>query len=194
MCLTGRQLWRWGQCCCHYRPYWQLQNQMTHRTLWWPIRWEEHWVSMSVCERGRVCIISMPLFVDLTICSLSKCDLLNCHLVRFLCCCLAACSVLWCVLYFFLSFFSLFLSLSPQYKQNPEMFKQTARLWSHVYAGAPSSSPEYTRKIDKLCAMGFDKVSGPPVTSSNAVSAVDTFITHLHFIMVHQWICFVWIL
>lgn len=45
-----------------------------------------------------------------------------------------------------------------QYKQNPEMFKQTARLWSHVYAGAPASCPEYTRKIDKLCAMGFDKV------------------------------------
>lgn len=39
------------------------------------------------------------------------------------------------------------------------MFKQTARLWSHVYAGAPVSSPEYTRKIDKLCAMGFEKVS-----------------------------------
>lgn len=37
------------------------------------------------------------------------------------------------------------------------MFKQTARLWSHVYAGAPISSPDYTRKIDKLCAMGFDK-------------------------------------
>lgn len=39
------------------------------------------------------------------------------------------------------------------------MFKQTARLWSHVYAGAPVSSPEYTRKIDKLCSMGFEKVS-----------------------------------
>ncbi len=37
--------------------------------------------------------------------------------------------------------------------------QQTARLWSHVYAGAPVSSPEYTRKIDKLCSMGFDKVS-----------------------------------
>lgn len=48
---------------------------------------------------------------------------------------------------------------TTQYKQNPEMFKQTARLWSHVYAGAPVSSPEYTRKIDKLCAMGFEKVS-----------------------------------
>ncbi|XP_016430621.1 ubiquitin-conjugating enzyme E2 K-like [Sinocyclocheilus rhinocerous] len=47
--------------------------------------------------------------------------------------------------------------VANQYKQNPDMFKQTARLWSHVYAGAPVSSPEYTRKIDKLCAMGFDK-------------------------------------
>ncbi|KAF1395206.1 hypothetical protein PFLUV_G00009140 [Perca fluviatilis] len=47
--------------------------------------------------------------------------------------------------------------VANQYKQNPEMFKQTARLWSHVYAGAPISSPDYTRKIDKLCAMGFDK-------------------------------------
>lgn len=49
-------------------------------------------------------------------------------------------------------------SLLLQYKQNPEMFKQTARLWSHIYADAPISSPDYTRKIDKLCAMGFDKV------------------------------------
>ncbi|RVE76250.1 hypothetical protein OJAV_G00006550 [Oryzias javanicus] len=47
--------------------------------------------------------------------------------------------------------------VANQFKQNPEMFKQTARLWSHVYAGAPASSPDYTRKIDKLCAMGFDK-------------------------------------
>lgn len=39
------------------------------------------------------------------------------------------------------------------------MFKQTARLWAHVYAGAPVSSPEYTRKIENLCAMGFDRVS-----------------------------------
>ncbi|CAG06257.1 unnamed protein product, partial [Tetraodon nigroviridis] len=51
--------------------------------------------------------------------------------------------------------------VANQYKQNPEMFKQTARLWSHVYAGAPVSSPEYTRKIDKLCAMGFEKVGRP---------------------------------
>ncbi|XP_062864579.1 ubiquitin-conjugating enzyme E2Kb (UBC1 homolog, yeast) isoform X1 [Trichomycterus rosablanca] len=47
--------------------------------------------------------------------------------------------------------------VANQYKQNPEMFKQTARLWSHVYAGAPVSSSEYARKIDKLCSMGFDK-------------------------------------
>uniref|UniRef100_A0A8C7P8U0 UBA domain-containing protein n=1 Tax=Oncorhynchus mykiss TaxID=8022 RepID=A0A8C7P8U0_ONCMY len=47
--------------------------------------------------------------------------------------------------------------LSNSYKQNPEMFKQTARLWSQVYAGAPSSSPEYTSKINKLCGIGFDR-------------------------------------
>ncbi|KAG8591725.1 hypothetical protein GDO81_000276 [Engystomops pustulosus] len=49
--------------------------------------------------------------------------------------------------------------VANQYKQNPEMFKQTARLWAHVYAGAPVTSPEYTRKIENLCAMGFDRVS-----------------------------------
>ncbi|KAK2541291.1 Ube2k [Columba guinea] len=47
--------------------------------------------------------------------------------------------------------------VANQYKQNPEMFKQTARLWAHVYAGAPVSSPEYTKKIENLCAMGFDR-------------------------------------
>lgn len=57
--------------------------------------------------------------------------------------------------------FFVLLLRSPQYKQNPEMFKQTARLWSHVYAGAPVSCPEYTRKIDKLCSMGFEKVCIP---------------------------------
>lgn len=60
-----------------------------------------------------------------------------------------------------------------QYKQNPEMFKQTARLWSHVYAGAPVSSPEYTRKIDKLCAMGFDKVSTEKWTAASVVKNSD---------------------
>ncbi|XP_073417195.1 ubiquitin-conjugating enzyme E2 K isoform X1 [Dendrobates tinctorius] len=47
--------------------------------------------------------------------------------------------------------------VANQYKQNPEMFKQTARLWAHVYAGAVVTSPEYTRKIENLCAMGFDR-------------------------------------
>ncbi|CAB1327070.1 unnamed protein product, partial [Coregonus sp. 'balchen'] len=47
--------------------------------------------------------------------------------------------------------------VANQYKQNPEMFTQTARLWGHYYGGAPVPGPEYTRKIDKLTAMGFDK-------------------------------------
>ncbi|CAG5940418.1 unnamed protein product [Menidia menidia] len=56
--------------------------------------------------------------------------------------------------------------VANQYKQNPEMFKQTARLWSHVYADAPVTSPDYTRKIDKLCAMGFDKVRANAVIAA----------------------------
>ncbi|XP_036790132.1 ubiquitin-conjugating enzyme E2 K-like isoform X1 [Oncorhynchus mykiss] len=47
--------------------------------------------------------------------------------------------------------------VANQYKQNPEMFTQTARLWAHYYSGAPVPGPEYTRKIDKLTAMGFEK-------------------------------------
>lgn len=70
-----------------------------------------------------------------------------------------------------MTFFVLLLR-SPQYKQNPEMFKQTARLWSHVYAGAPVSSPEYTRKIDKLCSMGFEKVCIPHSFFSQTAVAV----------------------
>uniref|UniRef100_A0A8C5L1B3 UBA domain-containing protein n=1 Tax=Jaculus jaculus TaxID=51337 RepID=A0A8C5L1B3_JACJA len=52
--------------------------------------------------------------------------------------------------------------VTNQCEQNPEVFKQTARPWAHVYAGAPLSSPEYTKnkknkkKIENLCAMGFD--------------------------------------
>lgn len=76
------------------------------------------------------------------------------------------------------SFFKLiseFSVLNPQYKQNPEMFKQTARLWSHVYAGAPVSSPDYTRKIDKLCAMGFDKVRDTSLVLSTAFKHILTW-------------------
>ncbi|MEE6462224.1 hypothetical protein FKM82_001524 [Ascaphus truei] len=59
-------------------------------------------------------------------------------------------------------------SVANQYKQNPEMFKQTARLWAHVYAGAPVTSPEYTKKIENLCAMGFDRNAVIAALSSKA--------------------------
>lgn len=49
------------------------------------------------------------------------------------------------------------------------MFKQTARLWAHVYAGAPVSSPEYTKKIENLCAMGFDRVSVTSYIQDNSM-------------------------
>ena len=47
--------------------------------------------------------------------------------------------------------------VASQYKQNPEMFHHTARLWSHVYADSPVFNPDYAQKIDKLCAMGFER-------------------------------------
>uniref|UniRef100_S4RX81 Ubiquitin-conjugating enzyme E2 K n=1 Tax=Petromyzon marinus TaxID=7757 RepID=S4RX81_PETMA len=47
--------------------------------------------------------------------------------------------------------------VARQYKENHEMFVQTARLWAHMYAGAPAYNGEYQRKIDHLCAMGFDR-------------------------------------
>uniref|UniRef100_UPI00358F1B06 ubiquitin-conjugating enzyme E2 K-like n=1 Tax=Myxine glutinosa TaxID=7769 RepID=UPI00358F1B06 len=47
--------------------------------------------------------------------------------------------------------------VAQQYKQSPEMFRQTARLWAHVYAGAPSTNSDYLRNVEKLCGMGFEK-------------------------------------
>ena len=41
ICVAGLQPWRLGRCSCHYKPYWQLPNQTTHRMLWWQIRLEE---------------------------------------------------------------------------------------------------------------------------------------------------------
>ncbi|KAM4049506.1 ubiquitin-conjugating enzyme E2 K [Anomaloglossus baeobatrachus] len=58
--------------------------------------------------------------------------------------------------------------VANQYKLNQEMFKQTARLWAHVYAGAPVTSPEYARKIENLCAMGFDRNAVIAALSSKA--------------------------
>ncbi|KAF7469922.1 Hypothetical predicted protein [Marmota monax] len=45
--------------------------------------------------------------------------------------------------------------VANQYKQNPEMLKRTARLWAHIHAGSTVSSPEYTKTIENICAMGF---------------------------------------
>ncbi|XP_006001552.1 ubiquitin-conjugating enzyme E2Kb (UBC1 homolog, yeast) isoform X2 [Latimeria chalumnae] len=47
--------------------------------------------------------------------------------------------------------------VARQYKESPEMFQQTARFWAHIYAGAPLVNCDYTRKVDHLCAFGFDK-------------------------------------
>ncbi|XP_067120109.1 ubiquitin-conjugating enzyme E2-22 kDa-like isoform X1 [Centruroides vittatus] len=47
--------------------------------------------------------------------------------------------------------------VAKQFKENPEMFKLTAKHWAEVYAGAPSNTPEFNVKIKRLVDMGIDE-------------------------------------
>uniref|UniRef100_A0A8C4NCM1 Ubiquitin-conjugating enzyme E2 K n=2 Tax=Myxinidae TaxID=7762 RepID=A0A8C4NCM1_EPTBU len=47
--------------------------------------------------------------------------------------------------------------VARQYKENYDMFTQTAQLWAHMYAGAPLFNGDFQRKVDHLSAMGFDR-------------------------------------
>lgn len=47
--------------------------------------------------------------------------------------------------------------VAKQFKENPEMFKLTAKHWSHIYAGASSNTPEFDAKIKRLIDMGVDE-------------------------------------
>lgn len=50
--------------------------------------------------------------------------------------------------------------VANQYKNNFNIFKRTARHWTNVYAGSPSSvEAEYDSKVKQLVDMGFDAVS-----------------------------------
>lgn len=48
--------------------------------------------------------------------------------------------------------------VANQYKNNHKIFLQTAQHWANIYAGSPSSVPEYDNKVKMLCDMGFDQV------------------------------------
>ncbi|XP_054274738.1 ubiquitin-conjugating enzyme E2-22 kDa-like [Macrosteles quadrilineatus] len=47
--------------------------------------------------------------------------------------------------------------VARQYKENPEMFRLTARHWTAVYAGGPNGNPEFDSKIHRLTDMGIDE-------------------------------------
>lgn len=47
--------------------------------------------------------------------------------------------------------------VAKQFKENPEMFKLTAKHWAQAYAGGPVKFPEFDHKIRRLADMGVDE-------------------------------------
>ncbi|GAB6027134.1 Ubiquitin-conjugating enzyme E2-22 kDa [Chamberlinius hualienensis] len=47
--------------------------------------------------------------------------------------------------------------VAKQFKDNPEIFKVTARHWANVYAGAATKLPECDEKIRRLMLIGVDE-------------------------------------
>jgi ubiquitin-conjugating enzyme (huntingtin interacting protein 2) len=49
--------------------------------------------------------------------------------------------------------------VARQYKEEPDLYKKTARHWAHVYAGAPSSSElaDFDTKLKQLLNMGISE-------------------------------------
>lgn len=54
--------------------------------------------------------------------------------------------------------------VAKQYLENYEMFLLTAKEWTHIYAGAPQSNPEFEMKLERVIEMG--------VTESKALFAL----------------------
>ena len=48
--------------------------------------------------------------------------------------------------------------VAGQFKSNRLLFDQTARYWTHIFAGAPTTVPEFDEKVSMMVAMGFDRV------------------------------------
>lgn len=46
-------------------------------------------------------------------------------------------------------------SVAKQCKENPDLFKRTARHWTQAYAGAPGSFPDFETKIKQLMDVGI---------------------------------------
>ncbi|XP_011503723.1 PREDICTED: ubiquitin-conjugating enzyme E2-22 kDa isoform X2 [Ceratosolen solmsi marchali] len=56
--------------------------------------------------------------------------------------------------------------VAKQYKEQPEMFHQTAKHWTSVYAGGPSKMPELDEKIKRLTDMGIEEHNARDALSS----------------------------
>lgn len=57
--------------------------------------------------------------------------------------------------------------VAKQYKEEPEIFKLTARHWTNVYAGGPKAEKDYDKKIEQLRNMGFDEHKGRVALSTH---------------------------
>ncbi|XP_012349880.1 ubiquitin-conjugating enzyme E2-22 kDa isoform X2 [Apis florea] len=56
--------------------------------------------------------------------------------------------------------------VARQYKEHPEMFRQTAKHWTYVYAGGPAKMPDLDDKIRRLTDMGIEEHNARVALSS----------------------------
>ncbi|CAK9803412.1 Ubiquitin-conjugating enzyme E2-22 kDa [Anthophora plagiata] len=56
--------------------------------------------------------------------------------------------------------------VARQYKEHPEMFRQTAKHWTFVYAGGPAKMPDLDDKIRRLTDMGIEEHNARVALSS----------------------------
>jgi len=60
--------------------------------------------------------------------------------------------------------------VAGQYKSNPGLFRQTAKFWAHIFAGAPGvPNEEFQRKVEK-----FEEVA-PSVSREKAIQQLSLF-------------------
>lgn len=47
--------------------------------------------------------------------------------------------------------------VAKQYKENKDMFNETAKYWTYVYAGGPHKNPSFDKKVKRLTDMGIEE-------------------------------------
>ncbi|XP_018053557.1 PREDICTED: ubiquitin-conjugating enzyme E2-22 kDa isoform X3 [Atta colombica] len=56
--------------------------------------------------------------------------------------------------------------VAKQYKEHPELFRQTATHWTFIYAGGPTKMPDLDDKIRRLTDMGIEEHNARVALSS----------------------------